>query len=469
MKRQIDPSLNSNDSESILFGTTNEKEKSDSLSIESQTQSAEDEISLILNESYDSVKQPEKASDDGEHHHSSHHSSTHQHSHQHSHHSSSGHHSSHHSSSHHHSSGSHSSTHHSSHSSSHHSHSHSSHSSKKKKKKMPVWAKVVISLVLIFALLVGGTGSAYFILLNQGKDDLTSVAEVSENYKETISYNGHNYQYNTNLINIAFMGIDERYYEVRDALNLGCADADMLAVIDTQTGEMKVISLPRDTMVDIDIYSDNGVFLTTKNVQLTLSYSYGDGGVQSCKNVTKAMSRILYGVPIDKYFALNLEGIKPINDAVGGVTLTALYDIPNAGITKGKEVTLKGDMAEAYVRSRDMDRATAAYERGERQMQYVKAFANQVLGAVKSDFNVVSDLYNTATKYSQTNITLNNATYLAQLMLSKNITGFESYSLTGETTLHPLPSNPAIINAQFVPDEDALMELVLEVFYTQVD
>ena len=116
-----------------------------------------------------------------------------------------------------------------------------------------------------------------------------------------------------------------------------------------------------------------------------------------------------------------------------------------------------------------MDRATAAYERGERQMQYVKAFANQVLGAVKSDFNVVSDLYNTATKYSQTNITLNNATYLAQLMLSKNITGFESYSLTGETTLHPLPSNPAIINAQFVPDEDALMELVLEVFYTQVD
>lgn len=469
MKRQIDPSLNSNDSESILFGTTNEKEKSDSLSIESQTQSAEDEISLILNESYDSVKQPEKASDDGEHHHSSHHSSSHQHSHQHSHHSSSGHHSSHHSSSHHHSSGSHSSTHHSSHSSSHHSHSHSSHSSKKKKKKMPVWAKVVISLVLIFALLVGGTGSAYFILLNQGKDDLTSVAEVSENYKETISYNGHNYQYNTNLINIAFMGIDERYYEVRDALNLGCADADMLAVIDTQTGEMKVISLPRDTMVDIDIYSDNGVFLTTKNVQLTLSYSYGDGGEQSCKNVTKAMSRILYGVPIDKYFALNLEGIKPINDAVGGVTLTALYDIPNAGITKGKEVTLKGDMAEAYVRSRDMDRATAAYERGERQMQYVKAFANQVLGAVKSDFNVVSDLYNTATKYSQTNITLNNATYLAQLMLSKNITSFESYSLTGETTLHPLPSNPAIINAQFVPDEDALMELVLEVFYTQVD
>ena len=465
MKRQIDPSLNSNDSESILFGTTNEKEKSDSLSIESQTQSAEDEISLILNESYDSVKQPEKASDDGEHHHSSHHSSSHQHSH----HSSSGHHSSHHSSSHHHSSGSHSSTHHSSHSSSHHSHSHSSHSSKKKKKKMPVWAKVVISLVLIFALLVGGTGSAYFILLNQGKDDLTSVAEVSENYKETISYNGHNYQYNTNLINIAFMGIDERYYEVRDALNLGCADADMLAVIDTQTGEMKVISLPRDTMVDIDIYSDNGVFLTTKNVQLTLSYSYGDGGEQSCKNVTKAMSRILYGVPIDKYFALNLEGIKPINDAVGGVTLTALYDIPNAGITKGMEVTLKGDMAEAYVRSRDMDRATAAYERGERQMQYVKAFANQVLGAVKSDFNVVSDLYNTATKYSQTNITLNNATYLAQLMLSKNITGFESYSLTGETTLHPLPSNPAIINAQFVPDEDALMELVLEVFYTQVD
>ena len=95
--------------------------------------------------------------------------------------------------------------------------------------------------------------------------------------------------------------------------------------------------------------------------------------------------------------------------------------------------------------------------------------SNQILPAVKKDFNIVSELYNTATKYSQTNITLNNATYLAQLMLSKNITTFDSYNLKGEVTLHPLETNPEIINAQFVPDEKELMELVLEVFYTQID
>ena len=80
MKKQIDPSLNSNDSENILFGTKNEneKEKSDSLSIEKQTQAAEDEISFILNENGSSTVENEKSDVNvQEHHHSSHHSSSH--------------------------------------------------------------------------------------------------------------------------------------------------------------------------------------------------------------------------------------------------------------------------------------------------------------------------------------------------------------------------------------------------------
>lgn len=477
MKRQIDPNLSSNESENILFSDGAPKEKTEFKLTEktpSHGRKHDDVEDLLLadndkssiksdSESKSDADTPSKSEEATEHHHSNEH--THSHSGEHSHH----HHSEH---SHHHSSGSH--HHHGEHSHHHSSssHHHSSHRhSHKKKSKMPKLLKVIIIIILIIALILGGTGIAYTVLKNEGKNDLTSVAQTTD-LNEIITYNGHKYQYNENIVPIAFMGIDERELEYRDEYvnNLGCADADMVAAINTVTGEMKVIAVPRDTVVDIDIYSSSGVFLKTQSVQLTISYAYGDGKEQSCNNVTKAMSRILYNVPIDKYFALDLSGIAPLNDAVGGVTLTPTYSIPDKGIQEGVPVTLKGDMAEAYVRTRDMDHATSALERGDRQVQYVKAFADALLPVIKKDFGVVSDLYNTAKQYSQTNLSLNNVTYLASVMLSNGITNFKTYTLDGTVDLRaPDPSKPDYVNAYFTPDEDKLMQTVLDVFYTQID
>lgn len=464
MKRQIDPNLSSNESENILFSNEPTEEKTEFKLTEktpSRIKHRDDVESLLLDgdkseskssaENTDSTKKNEEQTEH-------HHSSEHHHSGEHSHH----HHGEH---SHHHSSGSHR------HSSHHHSSHHSHHHSHKKKSKIPKWLKVILIIILVIAVILGGTGITYMVLKSEGKNDLTSVAQTTD-HNEIITYNGHKYQYNENVVSIAFMGVDQRELEYRDEYenNLGRADADMVAAINTATGEMKVIAVPRDTVVDIDIYSSSGVFLKTQSVQLTIAYSYGDGNEQSCTNVTKAMSRILYNVPIDKYFALDLSGIAPLNDAVGGVTLTPTYSIPDKGIQEGVPVTLKGDMAEAYVRTRDLDHATSALERGDRQVQYVKAFADSLIPVIKKNFGVVSDLYNTAKQYSQTNLSLNNVTYLASVMLSNGITDFETYTLDGTVDLRaPDPSNPDYVNAYFTPDEDQLMQTVLDVFYTQID
>ena len=89
---------------------------------------------------------------------------------------------------------------------------------------------------------------------------------------------------------------------------------------------------------------------------------------------------------------------------------------------------------------------------------------------IKKDFGVVSDLYNTAKQYSQTNLSLNNVTYLASVMLSNGITNFKTYTLDGTVDLRaPDPSKPDYVNAYFTPDEDKLMQTVLDVFYTQID
>lgn len=330
--------------------------------------------------------------------------------------------------------------------------------------------KVFLIILLIITLLISSLGGTYAYLKNQGKTDFASAVISDNNHEEIITYKGHKYAFNENVVSIAFMGVDQRDLQSKkDADFVGCADADVVVTVDTSDGTVKIINIPRDTMVDIDVYNDTGVFLSTDNVQLCLAYAYGDGKTKSCENVTKAISRILYNVPINKYFALDLEGVAPINDAIGGVTLEAQYSVPDKGIEKGKKVTLKGDMAEAYVRTRDMDYLEASLNRSARIEQYVKAFAQQLIPAVKKDFGVVTKLYNTASKYSQTNITLNNATYLASTVLDKGIDSFETYTITGSMAETKHTKYPDAVIAEFTPDEDSVMEAVLNTYYVQID
>lgn len=383
-----------------------------------------------------------------------------------------------------HSSGSHSSgSHHNNHSVSHRSSgssgssgSHSSHSSsgkkstKKKKEKMPVAARIaIVFLVIIFLFVAGGVG-AIFILERMGKNDMTSNTTEQTSYEEVIEYNGHKYAYNEDIVAIAFIGVDKRQLSTTGTIGTaGQADADLVMTINTNTGKAKVIAIPRDTMVDVDLYSENNIFLRSEKMQLCLSFAYGNGRDTSAQNVTTSMSRILYNVPINKYFVLDLDGIAPINDAIGGVTVESLYDFNDLGIKKGDTVHLQGDLTEAYVRTRDMDTIDASLNRTSRQIQYIKAFAAQALPAVVNDFGIVSRLYNTAADYSTTNMNLSNVTYLASLLLSKGITDFETVTLQGEMQKSTNSQYAEHVYAEFYHDNDSTLQTVLDTFYTQVD
>ncbi len=386
-----------------------------------------------------------------EHHHSQHH---------HSHHSSS---SSHHHHSHH--SGSSSQHHHAHHgsSSSHHHHSHSSH-----KKKMPIAAKIAIIILVILLLFIFAVVGTILFLEHKGENDMKNT-DSNTNYEEVIEYKGKKYVYNNDIVSIAFMGVDKRDLGLEDNAigTAGQADADILLTVDTATGKAKALAIPRDTMVDVDVYSQNNLFLRSEKMQLCLSYAYGDGKTTSAANVTTSMSRILYNVPINKYFALDLNGIAPINDAIGGVTVESLYDFKNADIKKGESVHLIGDLTETYVRTRDLDDIEASLNRTARQVQYIKAFAAQLAPAVAKDFSIVSRLYNTASSYSTTNLSLSNVTYLGTLLLSKGVTDFETYTLEGEMKKSDKKDKSNVVYAEFYPDEDKLMETVLDIFYKE--
>lgn len=481
MRRQIDPNLNNEGSSDILFdiATSNTKpapKKQEGFSINDVAESKE------VDPQYKVIDKPEASRHHHHHHHhhhsehsssdkdkiveninnslkekneassSGHHSSGEHHSNgeHHHHHSSSGHH-------HHHSSGS------------HHSH-HSHHHKKKKKKKLPLPIRIVIAVVIILlliALIVTGT---FFYLQHKGKQDIMPTNVEEPAYEETIEYKGHTYKFNENVFSVAFLGVDqEDLKESEDNEFVGAADTDIVLAVDTKTGAAKAIAIPRDTMVDVDIFSENGIFLRTQKAQLCLAYAYGYGGERSCNNSISSISRILYNVPIEKYFTLDLKGIAPLNDAIGGVTVNSLYHFDDYGIKVGDEVTLKGDMAEAYVRQRDMYDINASLNRTDRQVQYIKAYAKQLAPAVMQNFGTVQALYKTASNYSETNLTLSNATYVASLLLQKGVSSFDTYTISGEMAAAKDPLMENVVHAEFTPDEDSVMEAVLAAFYIQID
>ncbi|MCC8016949.1 MAG: LCP family protein [Clostridiales bacterium] len=356
-----------------------------------------------------------------------------------------------------------------SHGSGHHSHNHrSSRHRRRKKKKMPLVFRILIVILALIFLAVAVIGGTFLYLRETGRNDLTKEP-ANPKYVETIEYNGHTYVYDANKIAFAFIGVDKESISETGSVigNSGQADTDIVGTIDTSSGEVKLISIPRDTMVDIDLYTTSGEFIKTENMQLCLAYAYGDGGESSCRNVLTAISRVLVNVPVEKYFALDLSGIAPLNDAIGGVTLTSLYDFPEDGVKKGDEVKIKGDFAETYVRKRSLDNINASLNRTERQTQYLKAYIQQLQSAVANNFSVVSDLYNTASKYSQTNISLNNVTFLASIILANGVSDYQQYTLEGE--MKASESDNDNVFAEFYPDEDSVMNAVLNCFYRQVN
>lgn len=315
---------------------------------------------------------------------------------------------------------------------------------------------------------------ALFYLRYQGKKSL-SIAEVEEEVSgpdgadidddgKVVIYNGEKYCYNENVINILCMGIDTSIEETGDDTigENGQADVLFLVVLDQETGEMSLINISRDTMIDVDKYNVYNQYLGTENMQICLAYAYGDGQEGSCLNVSRSVSRLLYGMPVHAYAALEYEGISVLNDSVGGVTVTVLEDLTSSdpALEEGATVTLTGQQAETYVRTRDTEVLDSNNARMARQRQYLLAFMNKTLEETKSDISFPFSLYQIVSDYMVTDIGTSEVTYLASLALGNGFSEGDIYPVSGEIVMGET-------YAEFYPDEEALYELILDVFYNK--
>lgn len=336
--------------------------------------------------------------------------------------------------------------------------------------KKSVRKKIFLGIFLFFLCLIIGTAAAFFILYQRGKsallnyDNLNVSVPADTDYKDggnIVYYNGHTYEFNQNITSVLFMGIDNReLVENAIAGKAGQADALYLFTYDTKNGRMRILSLNRDTITDISRYNESGNYYDTAKGQLCLAYAYGDGKTLSAENQVTAVERLLYNVPIHSYFAIDLSAIKILNDDIGGVTLTPEYTF--GSFTKGQTITIKGDLAEEFVRRRDISLLDDNLRRMACQKLYINAFANQIFAATRKNVNTPIKLYKDALAYTVTNIDVSTVSYLAPT-LALSHSGLEFLSVKGQY------KDVAGENyARFEADKTALFETVLELFYTQI-
>ena len=255
------------------------------------------------------------------------------------------------------------------------------------------------------------------------------------------------------------MGVDkENIEDICDAGYNGQADALFLLVADTSTGKVDLISISRDSMVNVDTYTPDGTYITNRRMQLCLSYAYGKDEEASAQNVIKSLSELMYGVPINSYFTMDVAAVRMLTDEVGGVTVpeyTSDYSKPT-----GRQVTLWGKDAENYIRKRDTMQVDSNLNRMERQKAFISAFASKVVALTKQDIKTPITLYNSLDGYIHTDIGLDEVTYMAGNFLG-GIADMEFHSVAGKVVKGEK-------YAEYEVDTAALYELVLEVFYTEV-
>jgi LCP family protein required for cell wall assembly len=327
--------------------------------------------------------------------------------------------------------------------------------------------KIVVLIATILAMIVVATVvvvAGINIQNSKAKEEDKRIAEeLREDEPETKNYltiDGKKYQYNHDVSAVLFMGIDQHgaIEEKENAGYSGQSDSLILFVMDKGTKKTQMLEISRNAMVPLQIYGIGGEKLGTEKGQIALQYAYGDGKRKSCQLTKNAVSELLYGIKIDSYLAMTIEGIRKATDLIGGVTLTVPEDYTyiDPSFQKGATVTLKGELAEKYVRTRDIEVTGSNQERMQRQTQFLHALASRMKSSGRGNSAWYAKLMNSMQEYLITDITADDIETLSTYELDKTII-MPGEEVAGEK------------HDEFYVDDEALYQLIVELFYEPVE
>ncbi len=214
-------------------------------------------------------------------------------------------------------------------------------------------------------------------------------------------------------INVLFLGADARTPQTQ-----GYTDSINILSIDKNTKEVSILSIPRDTRVQI---AGKGVD------KINSAYAYGD------INTTKETVENFLKVRIDYYVLVDFTDFKELVDSLGGITMNVEPHISavrpelhgKTGVSK-----LTGDEALIYVRFRQDSESEGG--RMKRHREAITALINEALNP--SNILQAPTVLNQLRKNVKTDIPPLETTVIEKLITGFNIDNAKTGVVTGEYT-----------------------------------
>lgn len=264
--------------------------------------------------------------------------------------------------------------------------------------------KVLICVFLCTLLIITAIGSYAVISFHNGK----KTAQSQVNKTKNTNFSGDQ-QTNMKEITIMLIGDDGR----EDDEDGGRADTLMVAHYNSETKQPKLISIMRDSYVEIP---DHGL------EKINAAYAYGGA------DLTRKVLNDSFGLPINYYISVDFNHfIRLINELYpNGIEIDAEreIDLDNVVIKKGLQI-MDGHTLLQYARFR-MDEE-GDFGRIRRQQQVMDALAKQSKKAVS--FIQLPKIAGEAIGYLDTNIPADLLVDLAKDFLTGNVKDLETLSV----------------------------------------
>lgn len=275
----------------------------------------------------------------------------------------------------------------------------------------------ILYIALAAVVLLGGLGYLFRAQLAVVAFDLFMSDKVESSLEKTYKPLEGDQASETAVLqsepfSVLLLGSDQREDEPARS------DTIMMAVVRPKESNVLLVSIPRDTYVDI----------IGKDKKDKITHAYAFGGHQMAKDTVEAF----LDQEIDYYASINFKGLKDVVDAMGGVELPIGKDIVNKGkdhekfTVKANKPIYTGEEALNYVRYRE----DSDFNRTKRQQVFLDAAAKRLMqldqiGKVPELINIMGDNF-------QTNMQPKFIIDLAKQLLTGGKPEMTSFTIMGE-------------------------------------
>jgi polyisoprenyl-teichoic acid--peptidoglycan teichoic acid transferase len=272
----------------------------------------------------------------------------------------------------------------------------------------------IVSVFLFLFLIIGSVaGYILYQTYNAAKESYTEIENRTDGKSELREEPVH---ISNDPVSILLLGIED----YTDDYDRGRSDTMMVATFNPSDQTMKLLSIPRDTRVQIgDLgYKDK------------INHSYSEGG----KELTIETVENFLDIPIDYFVTVNFDGFIDIVDLLGGVTVDVPFDFNDINakwerfyFTEG-EMELKGEEALVYARMRKKD-PRGDFGRNDRQKQIVTSVIDKL--SSPTTIMKIDDIAKEIGKNVETNIKIREAIAFRQKFSDFNSSRIEQLSIHG--------------------------------------